>query len=54
LGETPAYADLLSFLPPAEYRVLRSAAGFSADQGGMAVGGTTHPLLLRTCGVIGK
>jgi len=44
LGETPAYSVLLSFLPPAEYSVLLSAAGFSPDENAMADGGTTDPL----------
>jgi hypothetical protein len=46
LGETPAYSNLLSFLPPAEYSVLRSAAGFSSDETAIADGGTTDLLLL--------
>jgi hypothetical protein len=45
LGETPAYFDLLSFLPPAEYGALLDAAGFSPDQSPVAVTGTADPLL---------
>jgi hypothetical protein len=45
LGETPAYSDLLSFLPPDEYSVLLSAAGFSPHENAMADGVTTDPLL---------
>jgi len=45
LGETPAYFDLLSFLSPAEYSALLSAAGFSPDESPIAVTGTTDPLL---------
>jgi hypothetical protein len=33
LGETPAYWELLSFLPPAEYNALMSAAGFGLTHG---------------------
>jgi hypothetical protein len=46
LGEAPAYFDLLSFLPPAEYNALLSAAGFSADESPVAATGTADPLLL--------
>jgi len=45
LGEAPAYADLLSFLPPAEYSALLSTAGFSPDAGPVAATGTADPLL---------
>lgn len=45
LGEAPAYLDLLSFLPPAEYNALMDAAGFSADESPVAVTGTADPLL---------
>jgi hypothetical protein len=45
VGEVPAYFDLLSFLPPAEYSALLSAAGFSADKGPVAATGTSDPLL---------
>jgi hypothetical protein len=46
LGEAPAYFDLLSFLPPAEFGALLDAAGFSADDSLVAVTGTADPLLL--------
>jgi hypothetical protein len=45
LGEAPAYVDLLSFLPPAEYGALLDAAGFSPDESLVAVTGTADPLL---------
>lgn len=45
LGEAPAYLDLLSFLPPAEYNALLDAAGFSADESPVAATGTVDPLL---------
>ena len=45
LGDAPAYADLLSFLPPAEYSALLGAAGFSADESPVAATGTADPLL---------
>ena len=45
LGDAPAYVDLLSFLPPAEYSALLSAAGFSPDESPVAATGTAHPLL---------
>ena len=45
LGEAPAYFDLLSFLPPAEYGALLDAAGFSPDESLIAVTGTADPLL---------
>jgi hypothetical protein len=45
LGESPAYFDLLSFLPPTEYNVLLNAAGLSADEGKAAVTGTADSLL---------
>jgi len=45
LGDAPAYFDLLSFLPPAEYSGLLSAAGFSADESPVAATGTADPLL---------
>lgn len=47
LGDAPAYADLLSFLPPAEYGALLKAAGFSPDDSPVAVTGTVDPLLLE-------
>jgi hypothetical protein len=45
LGEAPAYSDLLSFMPPAEYNALLSAASFSADESPVAATGTADPLL---------
>ena len=45
LDDAPAYLDLLSFLPPAEYGSLLGAAGFSADESPVAVTGTADPLL---------
>src|ERR1700761_7230482 len=45
LGETPAYFDLLSFLPPAEYSSLLRAAGFSVDDDIVDSTGTADPLL---------
>jgi hypothetical protein len=45
LGEAPAYFDLLSFLPPAEYGALLDAAGFSPDESPVAITGTADPLL---------
>ena len=45
LGDAPAYFDLLSFLPPAEYGALLDAAGFSPDESPVAVTGTADPLL---------
>jgi hypothetical protein len=45
LGDAPAYFDLLSFLPPAEYHALLSAVGFSADESPVAATGTADPLL---------
>lgn len=45
LGDVPAYLDLLSFLPPAEYGALLDAAGFSPDESPVAVTGTADPLL---------
>jgi hypothetical protein len=47
LGEAPAYFDLLSFLPPADYGALLDAAGFSADDSPVPVTGTADPLLLE-------
>jgi hypothetical protein len=46
LGEAPACFDLLSFLPPADCGALLEAAGYSADDGPVAVTGTADPLLL--------
>jgi hypothetical protein len=46
LGEAPAYFDLLSFLPSAEFGALLDAAGFNADDSLVAVTGTADPLLL--------
>jgi hypothetical protein len=45
LGEAPAYFNLLSFLPPAEYGALLDAAGFSPYESPVAVTGTADPLL---------
>jgi hypothetical protein len=45
LGEAPAYFELLSFLPPAEYGALLDAAGFSPDESPVGVTGTADPLL---------
>ncbi len=45
LGEAPAYFNLLSFLPPAEYGALLDAAGFGPDESPAAVTGTADPLL---------
>ncbi len=45
LGDVPAYFDLLSFLPPAEYGALLDAAGFRPDESPVAVTGTADPLL---------
>jgi hypothetical protein len=45
LGDAPAYADLLSFLPPADYSALLGAAGFSPDESPVAATGTADPLL---------
>jgi hypothetical protein len=45
LGEAPAYFELLSFLPPAEYGALLDAAGFSPGESPVAVTGTVDPLL---------
>jgi hypothetical protein len=45
LGDAPAYVDLLSFLRPAVYGALLDGAGFSPDEGPVAVTGTADPLL---------
>jgi len=45
VGEAPAYFDLLSFLPPADYGALLNAAGFSSEQSPVAATGTADPLL---------
>jgi hypothetical protein len=45
LGDAPAYVDLLSFLPAAEYSALLDAAGLSPDESPVAATGTADPLL---------
>lgn len=45
VGEVPAYFDLLSFLPPADYGDLLDAAGFSSEDSPVAITGTADPLL---------
>ena len=45
MGEAPAYFDLLSFLPPADYGALLDAAGFSSEESPVAVTRTADPLL---------
>jgi hypothetical protein len=45
VGEAPAYFDLLSFLPPADYGTLLDAAGFGSEDSPVAVTGTADPLL---------
>ncbi len=47
VGEAPAYFDLLSFLPPADYGDLLEAAGFSSDESPIEVTGTSDPLLFE-------
>jgi len=46
-GRGPAYFDLLSFLPPADYGDLLDAAGFSSAESPVVVTGKADPLLFE-------